>query len=235
MATGKLEGESVPPKTIAAPRFAALARARRQAACARPVAVRAIYAPTTSPAAIEKDVVNASISAAEQAQVHAVEDILATATRPSTPCILMKLALKEQRALARKEIDLGGRRVGNGLSAAAAILTANLLSRRCSCELAEVPLAGGASEAAGVGEGIRAESGGSWFEGHDAAGKGDATIKRFMEHLNPRGARVVALDKPTEVERGAWYFQRYVRHLPTAGEIAMFDRSWYNRAGVRWR
>ena len=69
------------------------------------------------------------------------------------------------------------------------------------------------------------------FEGRDAAGKG-GTIKRFMEHLNPRGARVVALEKPTEAERGQWYFQRYVNHLPTAGEIVLFDRSWYNRAGV---
>jgi polyphosphate kinase 2 len=69
------------------------------------------------------------------------------------------------------------------------------------------------------------------FEGRDAAGKG-GTIKRFMEHLNPRGARVVALEKPSEVESGQWYFQRYVEHLPTAGEIVLFDRSWYNRAGV---
>lgn len=69
------------------------------------------------------------------------------------------------------------------------------------------------------------------FEGRDAAGKG-GTIKRFMEHLNPRGARVVALEKPSEVERGQWYFQRYIQHFPTAGEIVMFDRSWYNRAGV---
>ena len=69
------------------------------------------------------------------------------------------------------------------------------------------------------------------FEGRDAAGKGGA-IKRFMEHLNPRGARVVALDKPSESERGQWYFQRYNHFLPTAGEIVLFDRSWYNRAGV---
>ncbi len=69
------------------------------------------------------------------------------------------------------------------------------------------------------------------FEGRDAAGKGGA-IKRFMEHLNPRGARVIALEKPTEVERGQWYFQRYARNLPTTGEIVLFDRSWYNRAGV---
>ena len=69
------------------------------------------------------------------------------------------------------------------------------------------------------------------FEGRDAAGKG-GTIKRFTEHLNPRTARVVALSKPTERELGQWYFQRYIEHLPTAGEIVMFDRSWYNRAGV---
>ncbi|MBN2678851.1 polyphosphate kinase 2 [Acidithiobacillus montserratensis] len=69
------------------------------------------------------------------------------------------------------------------------------------------------------------------FEGRDAAGKG-GTIKRFMEHLNPRGARVVALDKPSEREKGQWYFQRYVEQLPTAGEMVFFDRSWYNRAGV---
>jgi polyphosphate kinase 2 len=69
------------------------------------------------------------------------------------------------------------------------------------------------------------------FEGRDAAGKG-GTIKRFMEHLNPRGARVVALEKPTDRERTQWYFQRYVNHLPAAGELVLFDRSWYNRAGV---
>ena len=69
------------------------------------------------------------------------------------------------------------------------------------------------------------------FEGRDAAGKG-GTIKRFTEHLNPRTARVVALNKPTDQEKGQWYFQRYVEHLPTAGEIVLYDRSWYNRAGV---
>ena len=69
------------------------------------------------------------------------------------------------------------------------------------------------------------------FEGRDAAGKG-GTIRRFMEHWNPRNARVVALAKPSDSERGQWYFQRYVRHFPTEGEIVLFDRSWYNRAGV---
>jgi polyphosphate kinase 2 len=69
------------------------------------------------------------------------------------------------------------------------------------------------------------------FEGSDAAGKG-GTIKRITEHLNPRGARVVALNKPSDVEKTQWYFQRYVQHLPSGGEIVLFDRSWYNRAGV---
>ena len=69
------------------------------------------------------------------------------------------------------------------------------------------------------------------FEGRDAAGKG-GTITRFMEHWNPRSAHVIALDKPSDVEAGQWYFQRYVRHFPTSGEIVLFDRSWYNRAGV---
>ncbi len=69
------------------------------------------------------------------------------------------------------------------------------------------------------------------YEGRDAAGKG-GTIKRFMEHLNPRFARVVALNKPSEQEKGQWFFQRYIEHLPTAGEMVFYDRSWYNRAGV---
>ena len=69
------------------------------------------------------------------------------------------------------------------------------------------------------------------FEGRDAAGKGGA-IKRFMEHLNPRSSRVVALSKPTDSERGQWYFRRYIKELPNPGEIVFFDRSWYNRAVV---
>ncbi len=69
------------------------------------------------------------------------------------------------------------------------------------------------------------------FEGRDAAGKG-GTIKRITEHLNPRGARIVALDKPSDIQKSQWYFQRYTEHLPAAGEMVFFDRSWYNRAGV---
>ncbi len=78
---------------------------------------------------------------------------------------------------------------------------------------------------------LQGESVVSIFEGRDAAGKG-GTIKRFMEHLNPRAAHVVALEKPTDRERGEWYFQRYIKNLPTSGEMTFFDRSWYNRAGV---
>ena len=69
------------------------------------------------------------------------------------------------------------------------------------------------------------------FEGRDAAGKG-GNIRRFMEHLNPRSSRLVALNKPTDVEKGQWYFQRYIKELPNPGEIVFFDRSWYNRAVV---
>ena len=69
------------------------------------------------------------------------------------------------------------------------------------------------------------------FEGRDAAGKG-GTIKRFTEHLNPRSGKVIALEKPTDEERGQWYFQRYIKHFPTNGEMVLYDRSWYNRAGV---
>jgi polyphosphate kinase 2 (PPK2 family) len=69
------------------------------------------------------------------------------------------------------------------------------------------------------------------FEGRDAAGKG-STIKRVTQYLNPRVARIAALPAPTERERGQWYFQRYIAHLPAAGEVVLFDRSWYNRAGV---
>ena len=94
----------------------------------------------------------------------------------------------------------------------------------------EVQPAGRTAQDAGLGERCRQKLV-ILFEGRDAAGKG-GTIKRFMENLNPRGARIVALEKPSEAERGQWYFQRYMQTLPTAGEIVLFDRSWYNRAGV---
>ena len=183
--------------------------------------------PIAPPEAIERHAVGESIAAAQEAQANALEDILAGRS-PVDAAQLMRTVLKEQETLARglpssadEELAEDWRTGGYPYK--------NLLSRknyerqkyRLQVELLKLQ---------------------AWvkdtrqkvvilFEGRDAAGKG-GTIKRFMEHLNPRGARVVALQKPTEAERGEWYFQRYVRHLPTAGEIVMFDRSWYNRAGV---
>jgi len=183
--------------------------------------------PTSSPEAMETYAVGENIAAAREAQAYALEDILAGRS-PVDATELMRLALKEHRARMRQmaasaddELVPDWRNGGYPYR--------NLLSRRgyeqqkyrLQVELLKLQ---------------------AWvkdtrqkvvilFEGRDAAGKG-GTIKRFMEHLNPRGARVVALEKPTELERGEWYFQRYVRHLPTAGEIVLFDRSWYNRAGV---
>ena len=183
--------------------------------------------PTAGAEAIEKHAVSESIATAREAQVNALEDILAGRS-PIDAAQLMKRVLKEQQTLARQlpagaddELAPDWRTGGYPYR--------NLLSRksyeqqkyRLQVEL--LKLQAWVKE---TGQKVVI-----LFEGRDAAGKG-GTIKRFMEHLNPRGARVVALEKPTEAERGEWYFQRYVRHLPTAGEIVLFDRSWYNRAGV---
>ena len=183
--------------------------------------------PTGSPAAIERHAVQESVAAAEEAQANALTDILAGRS-PVDAAELMRGLIKDQQARARRlpadpdeELSSDWRTGGYPYK--------NLLSRksyerqkyRLQVELLKLQ--------AWVKEtGQRVVI---LFEGRDAAGKGGA-IKRFMEHLNPRGARVVALEKPTEGERGQWYFQRYVQHLPTAGEIVLFDRSWYNRAGV---
>ena len=183
--------------------------------------------PTGSPAAIERHAVHESVAAAEEAQANALTDILAGRS-PADAAELMRGLLRDQQTRARRlpadpdeELSSDWRTGGYPYK--------NLLSRksyerqkyRLQVELLKLQ--------AWVKEtGQRVVI---LFEGRDAAGKGGA-IKRFMEHLNPRGARVVALEKPTEGERGQWYFQRYVQHLPTAGEIVLFDRSYYNRAGV---
>ena len=183
--------------------------------------------PIAPPEAIERHAVGESIAAAQEAQANALEDILAGRS-PVDAAQLMRTVLKEQETLARGLPSSADEELAEDWRAGGYPYK-NLLSRknyerqkyRLQVELLKLQ---------------------AWvkdtrqkvvilFEGRDAAGKG-GTIKRFMEHLNPRGARVVALQKPTEAERGEWYFQRYVRHLPTAGEIVMFDRSWYNRAGV---
>ena len=176
--------------------------------------------PTSSAEAVEKHAVNESVETALEAQVSALEDILAGRS-PVEAALLMKLVLKKQQALARELPETADDELADDWRAGGYPYK-NLMSRksyernkyRLQVELLKLQ-----AWVKDSGEKIVV-----LFEGRDAAGKG-GTIKRFMEHLNPRGARVVALEKPTDAERGEWYFQRYVRHLPTAGEIVMFDRS----------
>jgi polyphosphate kinase 2 len=183
--------------------------------------------PTASAARIEANVVGQSVDAAQQARLAALRDIVSGTTAEEARGLLRGL-LKEQQLGAEKtavnpdlELAAGWRDGGYPYK--------NLMTRRnyerqkyrLQVELLKL-------QAWVKDTGQRVVI---LFEGRDAAGKG-GTIKRFMEHLNPRGARVVALEKPSEIERGQWYFQRYVQHLPTAGEIVLLDRSWYNRAGV---
>jgi polyphosphate kinase 2 len=219
MATRRTRVAPPPAKPGAAPPRAPRVRIRRTAA--------GDVGPTSSPQAMEEYAVGQNAAAAQEAQAYALEDILAGRS-PIDAAELMKLALKAHRervrhmaASADDELAADWRLGGYPYR--------NLLSRRSyeqqkyrvQVELLKLQ--------AWVKETRQKVV--ILFEGRDAAGKG-GTIKRFMEHLNPRGARVVALEKPTELERGEWYFQRYVRHLPTAGEVVLFDRSWYNRAGV---
>jgi len=183
--------------------------------------------PIATPDAIERHAVGESVASAQEAQANALEDILAGRS-PADAAHLMRTVLKEQETLARglpaspdDELAEDWRTGGYPYK--------NLLSRK-SYERQKYRLQVELLKLQAWVKDTRQKVV-ILFEGRDAAGKG-GTIKRFMEHLNPRGARVVALQKPTEAERGEWYFQRYVRHLPTTGEIVMFDRSWYNRAGV---
>ena len=230
-------------KQDATPRNAA--KPPRKSSTPRPSSAGDI-APKDSPEAIENYVIDEAVEAARDAKLSAVSDIVATlaghdthsiaetlqaimaGASPDDAAILRNALLAEDEAVYKKlpshpddELADGWREGGYPYK--------NLMSRkayekqkyRLQVELLKLQ--------AWVKEtGQRVVI---LFEGRDAAGKG-GTIKRFMEHLNPRGAHVVALEKPSETERGQWYFQRYVQHLPTAGEIALFDRSWYNRAGV---
>jgi polyphosphate kinase 2 len=203
-------------------------------------------APTLGSQSIEQFEVAESTSGAQDFEVEAVRDIV-TSTAPHDVVSLarsleaiMKGASPDDAALLRKALLHGpsvspDRRAANPDTDLAADWREggypykNLLSRK-SYEKQKYHLQVGLLK---MQAWVKAEKQKVviLFEGRDAAGKG-GTIKRFMEHLNPRGARVVALGTPSDVERGQWYFQRYVQHLPTAGEIVMFDRSWYNRAGV---
>ncbi len=183
--------------------------------------------PTSPPARVEAHAVIEATDAARSRRQNAVRDLLSGL--PAKEAItLLRSVLKEQRAL----VEAAGINPDNELNPDwrdGGYPYKNLMSRRTyerekfRLQVELLKLQAWVKE---TGQRVVV-----LFEGRDAAGKGGA-IKRFMEHLNPRGARVVALEKPTENEHGQWYFQRYVQHLPTAGEIVMFDRSWYNRAGV---
>jgi len=209
------------------PPAAAPARAPRSPRARPRPASAGDVGPTSSPEAIENYAVAQSAAAATEAQINALEDIL-RGRAPNDAAELMRALLKEQQALAREQPAEPDDELADDWRTGGYPYR-NLLSRknyerqkyRLQVEL--LKLQAWVKE---TGQKVIV-----LFEGRDAAGKG-GTIKRFMEHLNPRGARVVALEKPSDNERGQWYFQRYVQHLPTRGEIVLFDRSWYNRAGV---
>ncbi len=202
------------------------ATATKGTARARPATAGDI-GPIRSAERIEAFAVTQATDSAQEARLSAMRDIISGASTEESVAVL-KALLKQQRVVADlnaihpdEELAPGWREGGYPYL--------NLMSRRTyerekyRLQVELLKLQAWVKEA---GQKVVI-----LFEGRDAAGKG-GTIKRFMEHVNPRGARVVALEKPTELERGQWYFQRYVQHLPTAGEIALFDRSWYNRAGV---
>jgi len=230
----------------AAPRKVTRVRASSTAAAPRKASAGDTFG-TQQPAKLRQATVNRAVEKAQSAKLAAVSDILAQAakkpekTAASLKAILegaapddakaIRQLLKQQASDVRKQ----SRQQAKPDEELAANWRSgeypykNLLSRKTYEQqkyLLQVELLKLQAWAKETGQRIVI-----LFEGRDAAGKG-GTIKRMMEHLNPRGARVVALEKPSEVERGQWYFQRYVQHLPTAGEIVLFDRSWYNRAGV---
>lgn len=219
--TNPKTGNASAPATPAKRPAAATSRSR-----SRPVAAGDI-GPTATPERIENFAVGQAADSAQQARLTAVRDILSGAPTEESAAILKSLLKQQQMNHDQAEIHpddelAPGWREGR-------YPYKNLMSRRTyerqkyRLQVELLKLQAWVKE---TGQKVVI-----LFEGRDAAGKGGA-IKRFMEHLNPRGARVVALEKPSDIERGQWYFQRYVQHLPTAGEIVLFDRSWYNRAGV---
>ena len=222
-------------KTPAAAKIPAAAKtpgARKKPAATRtPARARAAAAgdtgPTASAAGIESYAVTQAVDAAQEARLAAMRDLIAGAPNGEAVALLKALLQQQRMAIDQaavhpdEELAPGWRDGGYPYQ--------NLMSRRTyerQKYRLQVELLKLQAWVKDTGQKVVI-----LFEGRDAAGKG-GTIKRFMEHVNPRGARVVALEKPSELERGQWYFQRYVQHLPTAGEIVLFDRSWYNRAGV---
>lgn len=203
-------------------------------------------APLLTEDAIEDFEVNQSVSAAQSSKVIAISDIIQSATKHDIQVVadhlgaIVKGASPDDLRVLRKALlqDELAAKVNTGVKADDQLADnwrtggypyKNLMSRK-NYEKQKYHLQ---VELLKLQKWVRANGQKLViiFEGRDAAGKG-GTIKRFMEHLNPRGAHVVALEKPSETELGQWYFQRYVKHLPTSGEMVLFDRSWYNRAGV---
>jgi polyphosphate kinase 2 len=218
-ATPAPEGGSEAPPTPHPAKVAPGKRPRRVAA--------GDIGPTGSPAAIERHAVDDNVTGATVAQLEAFADVLAGRS-PQDAAALLRQMLREQEQAAEKlaaspDDELADDWRSGGYPYRNLMARKNYERQKYRLQVELLKLQAWVKE---TGQKIVV-----LFEGRDAAGKG-GTIKRFMENLNPRGARVVALEKPTELERGQWYFQRYVEHLPTAGEIVLFDRSWYNRAGV---
>jgi polyphosphate kinase len=183
--------------------------------------------PTVTEAGIEGFVVHAAVDGAQESKLGAMRDVIAGLPADDSMALL-KALLKEQRMVIGERAPNPDEELikdwrDGGYPYRNLMLRRNYERQKYRLQVELLKLQAWVKE---TGQKVVI-----LFEGRDAAGKG-GTIKRFMEHLNPRGARVVALEKPSEIERGQWYFQRYVEHLPTNGEIVLFDRSWYNRAGV---
>ena len=199
---------------------------RTASARKRPVA-KGDVPPVHTPAGIEGFSVHNAVDAAQEAKMAAMRDILANSSADEA-LVLLKSLLKQQRivvddAIVNPDEELAKDWREGGYPYKNLMQRSNYERQKYRLQVELLKLQAWVKE---TGQKVVI-----LFEGRDAAGKG-GTIKRCMEHLNPRGARVVALEKPSEIERGQWYFQRYVQHLPTNGEIVLFDRSWYNRAGV---
>ena len=206
-------------KKPSAPRRAAMPKSR-------PVSAGDI-GPTTSQEKIETHTVVEAVDAAHQARLAAMRDLI-SGLPPKEARGLLRVLAKEQELVLEQtggnpDTELAVNWRDGGYPYKNLMTRRNYEKQKYRLQVELLKLQAWVKE---TGQRVVI-----LFEGRDAAGKG-GTIKRFMENLNPRGARVVALEKPSESEKGQWYFQRYVQHLPTAGEIVMFDRSWYNRAGV---
>ena len=212
--------------TASQPAAAAAAPKKVAARPPRPVASGDV-APVLKPPAIEAFSVSAAVDGAQEAKMGAMRDVIAGMSAEESVALL-KGMLKQQGVVAgdlpvSPDEELARDWRDGGYPYKNLMQRRNYERQKYRLQVELLKLQAWVKE---TGQKVVI-----LFEGRDAAGKG-GTIKRFMEHLNPRGARVVALEKPSEIERGQWYFQRYVQHLPTNGEIVLFDRSWYNRSGV---